>query len=79
VTNRRQIQRRIDELEAEVRRRRSTSEIQAEFALENDNRDRPEADERKPEELTSSERQVRALTKGRGRGGRAWREVDLDA
>lgn len=75
TTNRRALANRIEELEAEVRRRRWTSEVQAEYAIDNDNRDEKAEDERPDEELSASERQVRALTKRRGRAGRGWKKV----
>lgn len=75
MTNRRALANRIEALEGEIRRRRSTSEVQAEFAIESDNRE-PVEDTRPHDELSTSERQVRALTsKRRGRGGRHWEEV----
>jgi len=75
TTNRRALAHRIDELEAEIRRRRSTSEVQAEYAIDNDNREE-EVDERDDHELSTSERQVRALTTKRGRGSRRWTEIE---
>lgn len=65
---------RLEALEAEARRRRSTSTVQAEYALDNDNREE-EVDEGSEGELTTSERQVRALTDF-GRGARGWKAVE---
>lgn len=72
--NRRTPAARIEELEAEVRRRRSTSQVQADFSI-GEGREK-ELDERKPGELSTSERQARALSKPCGRGGRRWEEVE---
>jgi len=64
---------RATELEAELLRRRTPSQAQAAYAIENDNR-QPEVDERPVEELSTSERQARAAGARRGRS--AWRGVE---
>jgi len=75
MTTRRALEARATNIEAELLRRRTATQIQAEYALNNDNRE-PEVDERPLEELSTSERQVRSLKAPQiGRGGRGWQEV----
>lgn len=69
----RHLQKRADRITDELRRRRSTSAIQAEAAVVGDNREPIE--ERSVEELSTSELQARARPRASAYRARAWEEV----
>lgn len=71
----REARRRLDKLENEAERRRTPSQIQAEYAITADNREE-ETDDRPDEELSTSELQARAAAQPHSRGGRQWKNED---
>lgn len=72
MTNRRTAEARAAAIQAELRRRQTPTQTQADYALHNDARG-AQADESASGDLSTSERQVRTLTGTRR--GRTWEGV----